>query len=167
MAVTVADYCLCEAPHNQFQVKLKLKLVNTGQGSVHVGVANIRAMVRGGMPGGDGAWYGKLADGSPSAVNIEGSTYTAIPANRNHAYEMVDARDATWATLWYGETLGPTDTYFEGGRNRGDVVFYIPYSPGQLPKVDGVGVVSDDAQGVLGWAPFSSWPSAPVPPGTF
>lgn len=166
ISVTVLNYCRCEGPRNQFQVKVKLKLVNTGVTAVNVGITNLRAMVRGPIPPG---WTGfKPVIDQPSEVNIDGATYAVFPANQNRQAEPLEPGYQTWASFWNAHTLAPQDEYVEDGPNRGDVVFYVPLSPGQRPVVDGVGVVSDDGNRVLGWAPVSTWPPVPgLPPAMF
>jgi hypothetical protein len=164
LSVTVADYCLCPGPSNQFQVKLKLKLINGGTVPYDIGPANIRVMVRGDMPG---LWRGNEPVAEPSQVNILGASYTAIPANGNRAFEPLGPGFSTWASFWNATTLAPQDKYLEEGPGRGDLVFYVPYSAGQRPQVDGVGVVSDDGQAVVGWSPIDAWPPSPAEPATF
>jgi hypothetical protein len=165
--VSVMQYCLCDGPRNQVQVKLKLQLVNNTNAPVKITPANIRVLVRGATPGGDKAWSPNQPTASLSAVNIDGAVYTAIPPNGNHAFEMLSPGGATWASFWNADVLAPGEAYFKDGPNQGDVVFYVPYSAGQLTSVDGVGVVTDDGQTIVGWEPATAWPPSPSSPRTF
>ncbi len=158
--VTVKNLCSCEGPRNQGQIKVQLSVTNTSQVPINAAIGNIRMLVAGDMPG---PWTPNQPAAQPSTVTVEGRTYTAIPANGNGAWE---SEYNTFASHWYAGTVNPGETYTGDGPNNADLVFYVPAAPNGDVALNGLALVTNDGNTVLGWSAAHAWP-APSDPHTF
>lgn len=137
--VRVVAWCALPAVRGQAQFKFKLRVKNTGDRALDIRLERWRLLVRTFAPG---RWspprIGATTVARPFAVNYGGRRTWAVPANVNGSFDLIRAGEGTYASHWNGTVLLPGETYLERGFGRGDLVFYVPQTGGEVPRVVGL-----------------------------
>lgn len=154
-ALAITKSAIFQGPRNQFQVKLRLRIQNVSEGGLDAKLEHVRLLIPGdAMPGG---WTPRVPTAEPSVVTLDdGKRYVAVPANQNHDCEPINAPCLTFASLWFPpDPLLPGDYYEGQPKVSGDVVYYVPPSPGGEFK--GIALVSGDGTSVLGYQELNQY----------
>jgi hypothetical protein len=161
LRIKVTKWCGLAAPHAQWQIKVQVKLTNTGRKPLDIRASHIWLAM---------SHFDKKKWTPPATVDnarpfkstYEGRHVWLVPANADGAAEAYPPPQGnfTFATHWNAPaSLAPRKT-FTPGFHRGDLVFYVPRSKHQsvthhLPGVVGIAYV--DGPTIVVICPQERW----------
>lgn len=167
----VTHWCGLSAPRHQWQIKIQLRITNTGTRSLGTQLRHIRLAVAHFNPKN---WTppARQPGEQPFKSMYEGRRVWLIPANPDGAAEPYPPPEGnfTFATHWKAPAaLAPRETFYPAF-HRGDAVFYVPRSLHQRhrhPELTGVvGIAYINGPDVIDICPPERWPSK-TPAATF
>lgn len=144
----VVNFCFCQGPRNQLQIKLKPRITNLSDRQLGLNATNLRLVVAAPLTG---PWTPPRPAGDIIEVTgLQNSDLLAIPPNPDRAAERTSG-GWTFATHWIDGELAPGETALDSRVKQGDLVFYVPYSESSPPLIYGLGYVETPLDGqVLG-----------------
>jgi hypothetical protein len=160
----VTHWCGLDAPRNQWQIKIQLRIKNTGRHPLPLGLRHIRLAVSHFNPN---RWTPPATQPGerPFRSTYQGRRVWLIPANPDGAAEPYPPprHNFTFATHWGAPpTLAPGHT-FRPHFHRGDAVFYVPrarHPHGHRRRLTGVlGIAYIDGPDVIDICPPENWPA--------
>jgi hypothetical protein len=163
LILKVTHWCGLSAPRKQWQIKIQLRITNTGRNALPIGLEHVMlavsrfSMARWSPP--------RQPAERPFRAMYQGQRVWLIPANPDAAAEPFPPPKGnyTFATHWGAPaTVAPGHTFHPSFR-RGDAVFYVPKqrtSRRHHPELSGVvGIAYVDGPDVIDICPPDHWPA--------
>ena len=160
LTLKVTHWCGLKAPRDQWQIKIQLRITNTGKHPLSLDLRHIWLAMTHFDPA---RWTPPATQPGerPFQGIYEGHRVWLVPANPERAAEPFPppAGNFTFATHWNApSSLAPGHTFYPGF-HRGDAVFYVPRDPGGGDALSGVlGIAYVDGPDVIDICPPERWP---------
>lgn len=164
----VVKWCGNPAVRGQAQLKLQVRVHNSGKRRLDLDPTHIRLVVLGFNRA---RWSpprigGRTTD-RPIRTRYRGRRVWAIPPNAERAYDRASGGYATFATHWNAPSLAPGRTFEPRDHETGAVVFYVPMGRKDPTRLDGVvGLAYVDGRDIVVLCPPDRWGKR-VPEGSF
>lgn len=156
LTLAVVNYCFCEGPRGQAQVKVKPRIVNHSGDTVPLRAENLRLLVPKPLPG---EWTPPRAAGEIVELSVGDGTVLAIPPNADGAAEQV-GEGLTFATHWNQTSLTAGSEYVDRRVKEGDLVYYLPRQEDGSMVIIGLAHVTNTSDGtwqVTGFVDSNDW----------
>jgi hypothetical protein len=160
--IKVTKWCSVAGPRGQWQLKLQVRITNTGRKPLNIGVSHIALIVDQLDPD---RWspprHTRQAATRPYRTTYQHRRVWVIPANPERAYDDLPPKgNRSFATHWnVSGRLAAHETFVPKDRARGAVVYYVPNSPhGQtLTALGVVGLAYVDGPDISVVCPWERW----------